>query len=273
MHAVFLISITPSCKGITGDALITTITRKTGLACPGGIINPNESPEQALARKVKEEINHSVILPKHIYTGLVHDKQIGAFTDSVGVTVSSIINSGSAIGKYFPKDETINDLLISQADRQIKRWLVEALISAGLKIDTLSGYSWISCFGSGTLQYSLDCGNAVKSKSLYLHERSAFEFFDSECVSNSRITIGHSNAESDNPVWTESLWNTRKLRALSSLIRNKGSIAPQWIIISEDEKWEGLGLVIPINNLDLNWWPADHSAVIKFAEFKNGKWG
>ncbi len=264
MFAAFLISITPSCKGITGDAIVATITRKTGLAFAGGKLEDGESPKEALKREVKEEIGYEISEIKQIYVGVVDNHLIGAFIANSFIDLK--IECEQKVGY-----ETINDLLISQSDLQIRRWCVEALISAGLRIDTLSQKAWVACFGSGTLQYSCSLGNHVKSKSLYLHERSAFELFGAECVSSSRITSGPPIAEGDNPFWTESLWNTRRLRAIWNLMRNNGPSSPQWISITDDSKWEGLGVIIEINSKNVDWWPDGFSAVIKFAEFKDGR--
>lgn len=259
MFAAFLINIEPSCRGITGDSIVTTIIRKTGLAFPGGKLKSGESAEIALIRKVKEEINAEISNPIHIYTGIVDNETIGAYT----AKIINIDNHGY---------ETINQLLISQADLQIRRWCVEALVAAGLNIHTLSQFAWIACFGSGTLQYSYAMGDKVKCKSMYLHERSAFELFGAECIPSSRIMTGPPLAVQDSPQWTEALWETRRLRIIWSIMRNNGSISPQWICVSdENEKWEGLGLSIPISKNDINWWPDGHSAVIKLAEYKNGK--
>ena len=82
----------------------------------------------------------------------------------------------------------------------------------------------------------------------------------------SRIVI----AEGDNPFWTESLWNTRRLRAVWQLMRTKGPFSPQWITITNDCKWEGLGVIIELTSKDVSWWPDSCYAVIKFAEYKNG---
>lgn len=262
MFAAFLISIVPSCKGITGDSLVATITRKTGLAFPGGKLESEETAKEALIREVKEEIGHDVSEIKHIYTGYVDDHSIGAFVAS---TIDLKIDSEQKVGY-----ETINNLLLSQSDLQIRKWCVEALIAAGLQLDTLSQKAWIACFGSGTLQYSYSFGNKVKCRDLYLHERSAFELFGAECISSSRLTSGPPIAEGDNPFWTESLWNTRRLRAVWQLMRTKGPFSPQWITITNDCKWEGLGVIIELTSKDVSWWPDSCHAVIKFAEYKNG---
>lgn len=260
MYAAFLVEIESSCHGITGDATIATVLRKSGLALPGGRCVDDETPKKTLCQIIERETAHITDGLELVYEGLVHEHKIGAF---VAKTLKHPTPYDTKLDHM--KYDTIDNLLISQADLQIRRWLVEAILSCGLRLDTLSMQSWVSCFGSGTLQYSVAAGSSVKSKNLYLHERCAFELQGAECITSSRVAFGPPLAEGDCPKWTESLWNVRKLRATWPLMRKIGPVAPQYITISEDNRrWEGYGVVLQPSIADFAWWPAGYSAVIKF---------
>lgn len=259
MYAAFLIEIQSSCRGITGDATIATVLKKTGLALPGGKCDYDESPKRSLEKIIEQETKHTVKDLKLVYEGPVHDNKIGGFT-------ANILNTSTLFDFSSIKYETINNLLVSQSDLQIRRWLVEAIISCGLHPSDLSKEAWIACFGSGTLQYSIAAGNSVKSVNLYWEERCAFELYGAECIASSRIASGPPIAEGDCRKWTEALWRVRQLRAMDALIMKIGPIAPQYITISEENKnrWEGLGIVLNITQRNISWWPNGYSAVIKF---------
>ena len=132
-----------------------------------------------------------------------------------------------------------------------------------VKIDhsSLKERAWINIFGSGTLKYSVEANSAYKT--LYQHERAALEFGPEwDFYFDSRVNIGKPIAIEDCSAWTESLWQWKRY---STKYRVS---PPQWLIIDDDDRWEGLGLVM-WEKFSREWMPKSKMLIAKLFEWKN----
>lgn len=123
--------------------------------------------------------------------------------------------------------------------------------------------TWIKIFGSGTLKSSVEADSSYNS--LYLHERVALEIGPEwDFYYESKLNIGKPIAIEDCPAWTESLWQWKRY------INKYEVSSPKWLIIDDDLRWEGLGLIME-KSPPLGWLPKSKKLVAKLYQWNSKK--
>lgn len=126
---------------------------------------------------------------------------------------------------------------------------------------SLKERAWINIFGSGTLKYSVQAKSAYKT--LYYHERAALEIGPEwDFYQESRVNCGKPIAIEDCPAWTESLWQWKRYSTQFQVT------SPKWLIVDDDNRWEGLGLRMKVNP-DFEWLPKSKVLIAKLFQWKN----
>lgn len=264
--AVFGVFSPPSCKSY--PQAIAAVVRKTGLALPGGWIGQGETPEAALLRKLRSELDPGIeaTVGRKLYEAEVSGQLVRTY--EVDITAGA-----DKIAAWATPDELIE----SQASKPIGMYNLGVLISAGFPLAALSESAWIYALASGSLQRSVDAGAAYRE--LYFHERAAMELDPKwDTVLPSRLQRGPALAMGDTPQWTEALWEARRIKYYGPACLRLQTIVPEWITISDpdggvaDSTWEGLALIA--SPVGLPWWPQGRLGVSKLSRWDNtrGAW-
>lgn len=232
------------CAILPRDGAILGVSRKEDLTAwglPGGKVeDKDESPEQALAREMREETGF-VIEPKKlitIYDGEEDDGYEGAVR-TFFVSPSAVLREGRKI------DERGLCLWIGWPELLRGPFAEYNANARGALYDRIPEF-WIQKNGSGSLRRAKEEG--MRWYEMYLSERSAFEFgYGFQAVPDSRLTWGSALAECDSAPVTETCWWARRLRTKACL--DKIEVKHGRIDWGDGEAEEGIGIL---------WRPAKH---------------